>query len=93
MWLGKLVGYDFKIRYCSGKTNLVADALSRVPLSTLFTISRPIFFIVETIRLANQSYPKLQDLYHRLQSDIQSLSGYEYKKKSSPLTWLFGRPI
>ena len=30
-WLSELTLYDFDIVYCSGKSNLVADALSRHP--------------------------------------------------------------
>ena len=30
-WLSELALYDFDIIYCSGKSNLVADALSRCP--------------------------------------------------------------
>ena len=30
-WISKILGYDFLVEYKSGKTNKVADALSRVP--------------------------------------------------------------
>ncbi|PNY04986.1 hypothetical protein L195_g001420, partial [Trifolium pratense] len=34
VYLAKLMGYDYSIQYKSGKTNVVADALSRLPEKT-----------------------------------------------------------
>ena len=30
-WIASLANYDFKIYYCSGKLNIDADRLSRIP--------------------------------------------------------------
>ncbi|KAL4282483.1 hypothetical protein GQ457_16G010960 [Hibiscus cannabinus] len=48
-WLSKLVGYDFDILYRSGKHNIAADALSRVPSSQLFACSRLEVALVDEI--------------------------------------------
>ncbi|TQD92478.1 hypothetical protein C1H46_022039 [Malus baccata] len=34
-WVSKLLGFDYEVQYRQGKDNIVADALSRVPGSTL----------------------------------------------------------
>lgn len=35
VYLSKLLGYDLQIQYKIGKTNIVADALSRIPSAEL----------------------------------------------------------
>ncbi|KAE8726631.1 hypothetical protein F3Y22_tig00006570pilonHSYRG00070 [Hibiscus syriacus] len=54
-WLSKLIGYDFKIHYRSGKLNNVADALSRESAITLMAFSRPLFGIFYDIRAASRT--------------------------------------
>lgn len=45
-WLSKLMGFDYEIKYKSGKENQMADALSRVQGSDLcvwpFPLSLPV---------------------------------------------------
>lgn len=38
-WLTKLMGYDYEIYYKQGKDNVATDALSRVPLPELLSMS------------------------------------------------------
>lgn len=65
-WVAKLVGYDYEILYKPGRTNSVADALSRVPgspcLHTLF-VSHP--QIWEDIRSASIDDPYMQQMITR----------------------------
>lgn len=53
MYLARLIGYDYSIQYCFGKTNMVADALSRIretPLSTLLLLSVPCWTFLEELK-------------------------------------------
>ncbi|GMI81659.1 hypothetical protein HRI_001835200 [Hibiscus trionum] len=69
-WLSKLIGYDFEIRYRPSKLNSVADALSRkTSLSeeaSLMAMSRPMFGIVDDIRVATENDPEMSRLKEQL---------------------------
>ncbi|GAU49705.1 hypothetical protein TSUD_182030 [Trifolium subterraneum] len=62
LYLARLIGYDYTIQYQSGKSNTVADALSRVPEFTgaeLLTLSVPSFTFLRTLKQelqANESF-------------------------------------
>ncbi|KAL4290327.1 hypothetical protein GQ457_14G018800 [Hibiscus cannabinus] len=66
-WLSKLIGYDFDIRYRPGRLNNVADALSREGIASCMTLSRPLFGVLEDIKVASAQDPQLQDLRQRIQ--------------------------
>jgi len=51
-YLSRLLGYDYSIRYRSGQTNVVADALSRVTkphTASFFILSTPHFLFLEDL--------------------------------------------
>lgn len=58
-WLPKLMGFHFTIEYKPGKTNVVADALSR---SFFMAVSSPVFSIVEEIKKAVQADEGLRQI-------------------------------
>ena len=66
-YLTKLLGYDYDIEYKSGATNIVADALSRIPTQgTFLSLSLPNFDFLDQLRQSlhsSQSYTTLlQDI-------------------------------
>jgi hypothetical protein len=52
MWVSKLFGYDFKVKYRQGKLNTIADALSccHEEGATLNAISSPLFAAYDMLR-------------------------------------------
>ena len=53
LYLARLIGYDYTIQYRSGKTNVVADALSRIPEHTVaeyLILSVPHFTFLDTLK-------------------------------------------
>lgn len=62
-YLTKLLGYDYKIAYKPGATNVVADALSRIESgrdSTLFILTYPYFDFMTQLRQSLHSSPDFQ---------------------------------
>ena len=49
-YLARLLGFDYEIQYRAGKSNIVADALSRSMQASLFIISVPHFVFLDELR-------------------------------------------
>lgn len=60
-WVSKLLGYDFAVKYKSGATNVVADALSRrdVLMMAALELSGPQFSLFADLRLESMRSPSL----------------------------------
>lgn len=81
-WILMLQEYNYTIKHCPGKTNIVADTLSRIKIQedkgtdpvntriiiTLMNYEPSTKFIkqLEEITIHQQQDPKLQELYHKL---------------------------
>lgn len=53
LYLARLLGYDYKIQYRSGKANAAADALSRIPDTTpgqLLLLTTPNFVFLQELK-------------------------------------------
>lgn len=53
MYLARLIGYDYSIQYCSGTSNLVANALSWIPknsMGELLLLSVPNFIFLQELK-------------------------------------------
>jgi hypothetical protein len=69
-WVGKLLGFDFKVEYRSGATNTVADALSRrdTEEGELLAISAPRFDFIDRLRQAQGTDPTLVAIYDEIRA-------------------------
>ncbi|KAF8392867.1 hypothetical protein HHK36_021106 [Tetracentron sinense] len=83
-WLTKLMGYDFDLNYCSGKENIVADALSRQHenttqmISMLMAISMPISDWMIAIQKEWENDADLQRLIEDLKREPMTHLGYSW---------------
>ncbi|XP_047258257.1 uncharacterized protein LOC124890465, partial [Capsicum annuum] len=80
-WLGKLVGYDFMIRYLPGRQNKAADALSRPPdAGVLFAISERTYEWLGELLEANKCHPELLSVQQGLGSEPAAYADYTFRK-------------
>ncbi|PNX92763.1 Ty3/gypsy retrotransposon protein [Trifolium pratense] len=77
VYLSKLLGYDFKIQYKSGKANVVADALSRVDSPTCLTLTMPHFIFLDELRLSLQPSTEFTTLFHQVQQNPSTYPNYK----------------
>lgn len=74
-YLAKLLGYNYDIQYKSGKSNIVANALSRVPhpeASQYWLLSIPHFIFLDTLRQHFTTSAPFQAMLHQVTSDPSS---------------------
>jgi hypothetical protein len=74
------MGYDYSIQYKSGKTNVVADALSRHPETTScmnLSLSMPQFTFLEHLKLALAASQPFNTLLIQIQQKPQSFPHYK----------------
>lgn len=85
MWLSKLMGYTFEIRYKHGKDNVVADALSHVTGSQLMhmVLSQAHTGFYDSLKLLRNTYPHLRKIVSDMEAD----------KSSHPLFTLINREL
>jgi hypothetical protein len=89
VYLAKLMGYDYSIQYKSGKTNVVADALSRLPETLsgmILFLSMPNFIFLEHLKLALAACEPFKTLLTTIQTNPSSVPNYKTTLPS--LSWL-----
>jgi hypothetical protein len=97
-WVGKLLGFHFTVEYKTGRTNTVADALSRCDTDDALgmAVSAPHFDFVDRLRAAHDTDPALRALREEIiagtrdapWSVVDSMvaySGHLYIPPGSPL--------
>ena len=80
-WMVKLMGFRFHIEYREGRTNKVADALSRVPQESEVNcndISVLLSPTVEALKHEARSDPHLAKIIQGLETDPSSFPNYTY---------------
>jgi len=78
-YLSKLLGYHYDIQYKSGKSNVVADALSRCwesPTAELSMLTTPQFLFIEELRNEMRQDPTYQEFCKKVNSDPSSYPDY-----------------
>lgn len=77
VYLSKLLGYDYNIQYKSGKSNLVADALSRLPVAaTYYVLSILNFSFLEQLQHSLHNSSDFTALKTAILADPSSHSDY-----------------
>lgn len=79
-WISKLMGYDFKVEYKAGKSNIVADALSRQneEEGSLMAISKPQWDFLAAIRESHYNNSEVQRIIQAVRTG-EALGPWEYK--------------
>lgn len=76
-WLPKLLGYDFTIEYKPGRTNLVADALSR---SCYMAVSTPVTDWLSDLIALQQDDERLRDIILQIMQRDPKVSSYQFQR-------------
>ncbi|GAU40605.1 hypothetical protein TSUD_28110 [Trifolium subterraneum] len=78
-YLSKLLGYDYSIQYKAGKTNVVADALSRTTEGpgTHLSFSIPHFIFLDHLKQSLQNSPTFTTLLTQIQNNPSAFSNYK----------------
>ncbi|WVZ06906.1 hypothetical protein V8G54_020252 [Vigna mungo] len=74
-WVSKLLGFDFEIKYKSGRENTTADALSRQQLWALTTFQ---FYEWDEVYHEVQMDEKLREIIQELLRDPNAHKGYKF---------------
>lgn len=80
-YLSKLLGYDYTIQYKFGKTNVVTDALSRIPPPTsgqCMILSTPHFIFIDAMRKHFTTSSSFQDKLQQIRTNPASHLGFKY---------------
>lgn len=80
VYLSKLLGYDYCIQYKAGNSNMVADALSRIPDTQggqYFILSMPNFIFLDQLRQTMHADPDFQELSTAIQTNPQANVDYK----------------
>jgi len=78
--LGQTSGYEYTIKYKSGSSNIVADALSRIehpPYSSMFIISVLQFEFMDQLRQHLQASSMFQDKWSAISSNPAAYPDYK----------------
>ncbi|GAU29612.1 hypothetical protein TSUD_164620 [Trifolium subterraneum] len=80
IYLAKLMGYEYSIQYKTGKSNVVADALSRLPETTssmTLSLTMPNFIFLEHLKLALAACEPFNTLFNNIQTNPYSFPYYK----------------
>ncbi|PNX92970.1 Ty3/gypsy retrotransposon protein, partial [Trifolium pratense] len=80
IYLAKLMGYDYTIQYKTGKTNVVADALSRLPETPSgmhLSLSMPNFLFLEQLKLALAASTPFTSLFNQISQTPSQFPKYK----------------
>lgn len=75
-YLVKLLGYDYTIQCKVGSSNIVTDALSRMPATQLFSLSLPNFIFMDQVRQSLLDNTAFQELTANIQQQLEEHSGF-----------------